>query len=155
MDPAVKLLLAELKDEDEVLRDRATAKLWHRWFHEKGITGLAALQQSQQLIDAGEFLAAETLLSDLIADLPDFAEAWNRRATLRYLQGRYRKSLYDCRVVLRLVPYHFGALHGLGLCHAALGEYREAIHAFHRALEIQPHGKANRMLLLECTARLS
>jgi len=155
MEPAVGRLLADLKAEDEAVRDRATSDLWHRWFHEKGMAGLDALQHSQRLIDAQEFEAAETTLSDLIADQPDFAEAWNRRATLRYMRSNYRKSLYDCRVVVRLVPYHFGALHGMGLCEAALGNFREAIHAFSRALEIQPHAQINRVLMLECTARLS
>lgn len=155
MEPAVERLLADLKNDDENIRDRATADLWHRWFHEKGIVGLDTLQHSQQLVDSEELDAAEIVLSDLIADLPDFAEAWNRRATLRYMQSRYRQSLYDCRVVVRLVPYHFGALHGMGLCHAALGDFREAIHAFSRALEIQPHAQVNRVLMLECTARLT
>ncbi|NJR71497.1 MAG: tetratricopeptide repeat protein [Synechococcales cyanobacterium CRU_2_2] len=142
-------------EDDLVARDRATARLWHHWFHEKGITGLEVLQRSQQLLDRQEFEAAEVVLCDLIAERPDFAEAWNRRATLRYLQGRYRQSLADCQVVVRLVPYHFGALHGMGLCHAALGELREAIQAFHRALEVQPHAQINRVLMLECTAKLS
>lgn len=155
MDPAIAALLKDLKREDEVARDRATAELWYRWFNEKGVTGLSVLQQSQRLLDAQQFDAAEQVLSELIAERPDFAEAWNRRATLRYLQSRYRQSLHDCRVVVRLVPYHFGALHGQGLCHAALGEFREAIQAFHRALEIQPHSQVNRVLMLECTARLS
>ncbi len=155
MESAVERLLADLKDDEEAVRDRATEALWHRWFHAKGMVGLDVLQHAQKLVEAEDFLAAETVLSDLIADLPDFAEAWNRRATLRYMQGRYRKSLYDCRVVVRLVPYHFGALHGMGLCHAALGDFREAIHAFNRALEIQPHAQINRVLMLECTARLS
>lgn len=155
MTPAIQALLDDLKHEDETVRDRATAALWHHWFHEKGVTGLTVLQRSQQLVDAEDFEAAEFILSELIADRPDFAEAWNRRATLRYLQSRYRQSLYDCQVVVRLVPYHFGALHGMGLCHAALGEFREAIQAFSRALEVQPHAQINRILMLECTARLS
>jgi tetratricopeptide (TPR) repeat protein len=155
MTPAIQSLLDDLKHEDELVRDRATVALWHHWFHEKGVTGLAVLQRSQQQLDAEDFEAAELTLSELIADLPDFAEAWNRRATLRYLQSRYRQSLYDCQVVVRLVPYHFGALHGMGLCHAALGEFREAIQAFSLALDVQPHAQINRILMLECTARLS
>jgi Flp pilus assembly protein TadD len=56
--------------------------------------------------------------------------------------------------VLKLNPVHFGALHGLGLCHAALGNYSAAIRAFRSALEIQPHAIENQRLILECTARL-
>jgi tetratricopeptide (TPR) repeat protein len=58
-------------------------------------------------------------------------------------------------MVIRLNPFHFGALHGLGLCHAALEEYREAIQAFYRVLKIQPYSLENQRLFLECTARLN
>lgn len=58
-------------------------------------------------------------------------------------------------MVIELNPIHFGAIHGLGLCHAALGDYSAAIAAFRRALEIQPYALENQRLILECTARLS
>jgi tetratricopeptide (TPR) repeat protein len=64
-------------------------------------------------------------------------------------------AISDCEQVLRLNPVHFGALHGLGICHAALGEYSLAIQAFRRALEIQPYSLENQRFLLECSARLS
>ncbi|MCU0570666.1 MAG: tetratricopeptide repeat protein [Oculatellaceae cyanobacterium Prado106] len=151
----IDALLQDLKDPDEAVRDEATAELWRLWFHQKGTYGLELLEESQTLINAGEFLEAEALLTDLIADQPDFAEAWNRRAVLYYLTEQYRKSLTDCKKVIDLNPVHFGALHGMGLCYAALGDYADAIYAFRRALEIQPHALINQKLLLECTARLS
>jgi tetratricopeptide (TPR) repeat protein len=50
---------------------------------------------------------------------------------------------------------HFGALHGMGLCHIALGEYREALTAFHQALAVQPYSLENQRMILECTAKLN
>ncbi len=97
---------------------------------------------------------AEALLSQLIQDWPDFAEAWNRRAVLYFMMKQYKKALEDCQQVIGLNPIHFGALHGLGLCYAALGNYPEAIKAFRQALEIQPYSVENQRLILECTARL-
>ena len=156
MDQAlIDRLLENLKNPDEAVRDRATEELWRIWFEQKGVIGLEVLRRAQVLLDAGEFVQAETVLTDLVTVQPDFAEAWNRRAVLYYTQERYRKSLTDCQEVIRLNPVHFGALHGLGICHAALGEYRAAIQAFQRALEIQPYALINQMLMLECTARLS
>lgn len=154
MDPSVQSLLDDLKSPDEERRDRATQALWHRWFHQKGMTGLEQLQRAQYLMDVDDFPAAEAVLTELIAAQPDFSEAWNRRAVLRYTQKRYKQAIMDCKTVLRLVPYHFGALHGMGLCYAAVGQYRDAIRIFHRALEVQPHVTINRVLLLECTTRL-
>ena len=148
-------LLAALKHEDPEVRSQATQELWRRWFEQKGIAGLEQIRQAQVLLEIGEKLQAEAVLTQLTQDLPDFAEAWNRRAVLYYIQGKYRKSLADCQQVVQLNPIHFGALHGIGLCHVALGEYREAISAFRRALEIQPHSVENQRFILECTARLS
>ncbi len=151
----IDALLEDLKNPDETVREKATIELWRIWFHQKGLYGLEMIEQSQVLLESGEVLKAEAVLTELVQDQPDFAEAWNRRAVLYYLTEQYRKSLSDCQKAVELNPVHFGAIHGVGLCHAALGEYDRAIHAFRRALEIQPHALINQRLLLECTARIS
>ncbi len=151
----LEVLLQSLKQADEYQRELATASLWQQWFYQKGEAGHQRLQAAQTLVEDQRLDAAESLLSALVAELPDFAEAWNRRAVLYYIQHRYREGLADCQRVIDLVPYHFGALHGLGLCYAALGQYQEAIQAFRRALVVQPYALVNQRLILECTARLS
>lgn len=150
----VNKLLNALQDEDEGVRQEATDGLWRMWFEQKGMAGTHLLMESQTLLEAGQMAAAETLLDDLIRDQPDFAEAWNRRAVLHFMQGRYERAIADCEQTIELVPYHFGALHGLGLCLASQGNYEAAIAAFRRALDVQPHATINQRLLLECTARL-
>jgi tetratricopeptide (TPR) repeat protein len=153
--PDIQALLEDLKNPDSNAREQATRELWRIWFTQKGIYGLELLERSQMLMEAKKFQEAETLLNQLIADQPDFAEAWNRRAVLYFVQQNYRKSLADCEQVEALNPIHFGAIHGKGLCYAALGNYVAAIQAFRRALEIQPYAIANQRLILECNARLS
>lgn len=151
----INLLLADLKNPEEIVRKRANQELWGIWFQQKGVSGLEILQQSQLLLESGEIAQAEAVLTQLLNNQPDFAEAWNRRAVLYYTQRQYQKSLHDCEIVVKLNPIHFGALHGLGLCLIALQEYRAAIQAFRRALEIQPYAWENQRLILECTAQLS
>lgn len=151
---SVNQLLEDLKKPDEAVRNRATQELWRIWFHQKGIYGLELIQRSQILLEAGEVAQAEAALTELINDQPDFAEAWNRRAVLYYTLGQYKKAIADCETVIKLNPVHFGALHGLGLCYAAIADYRAAIQAFRKALEIQPYALVNQRLILECTARL-
>lgn len=151
----ISLLLEDLKNPNETVRSRATNELWRIWFQQKGMYGLELLERSQILLEVGEFARAEAVLTELIQDQPDFAEAWNRRAILYYLQKEYQKSMRDCQKVLDLNPIHFGALHGLGLCHAALEEYGEAIQTFRKALAIQPHSLENQKMILECTAQMS
>ncbi|MDJ0801175.1 MAG: tetratricopeptide repeat protein [Calothrix sp. MO_167.B12] len=150
----IQPLLENLRDPNEEIREEATKKLWRIWFQQKGIYGLEMIERSQKLMDAGKINQAETLLNRLIKEQPDFAEAWNRRGFLYYSIGDYQKSLADCKKVIEINPVHFGALHGIGLCEAALGKYHQAIQAFSRALEIQPYSVVNQKLVLECTLRL-
>ena len=154
-EPSISALLEDLKNPDENVRQQATAELWSIWFYQKGRYGVELIERSQMMIEAGNVTQAEALLTELIKDQPDFAEAWNRRAVLYYTLGQYEKSRDDCQEVIKLNPVHFGALHGLGLCNVALGDYSAAIQAFQKALLIQPYALANQKLLLECTARLS
>ncbi len=153
--PPIETLLAALKDEDEAKRTVATDTLWQIWFNQKGEPGQHILQRSQILLAEGLLDEAEALLTDTINNFPDFTEAWNRRAVLYFLQNHYEAAIADCQRVIDMVPYHFGALHGLGLCYASLGRYPEAIRAFDRALDVQPYATINRRLILECTARMS
>lgn len=152
---SIEILLADLKNPDESVRNSATQQLWQIWFQQKGAYGLELLIRSQKLLEAGEAEQAEALLTDIIQDQPDFAEAWNRRAALYYTIGQHQKSLADCRMVVQLNPAHFGAWHGIGLCYAATASYPQAIQAFRKALEIQPYALINQKLILECTAMLS
>jgi tetratricopeptide (TPR) repeat protein len=154
-EPLINSLLEDLKNPDEKVRERATAELWRIWFYQKGRYGMELIERSELLLAAGDTSQAEALLTELITAQPDFAEAWNRRAVLYYTLGQYEKSRDDCLKVIKLNPIHFGALNGLGLCHAALGDYSAAIQAFRKALEIQPYALVNQRLILECTARLS
>jgi tetratricopeptide (TPR) repeat protein len=153
--PRISDLLDNLKDTDETVRQRATQSLWQIWFLQKGYYALHKLEQSQMLLESGSVEKAERLLTDIIADLPDFAEAWNRRAVLYYLQGKYERAIADCQQVIMLNPIHFGALHGLGLCYMATENYGEAMQSFRRALELQPYSLENQRMMLECTARIS
>ena len=147
-------LLLDLKSSDVNIRERATSQLWRIWFWQKGKIPLERIEESERLLLEGDIAAASSILDDLVDALPDFAEAWNRRAVLLFTIKNYERAIADCEMVLKINPVHFGALHGLGLCHAALGNYSAAIRAFRSALEIQPHAIENQRLILECTARL-
>lgn len=151
----IPALLDDLRNTNEAVRDRASRELWRLWFEQKGTIGLETLRRVQLLLEMRDLDKAARLLNKLISQQPDFAEAWNRRAVLHYVQGRYWEAIADCQEAIRLNPIHFGALHGLGLCHMAIGNYRSAIHAFHRALEVQPFSIENQRLILECTLKLT
>ena len=69
---------------------------------------------------------------------PDFAEGWNKRATVHWLLGNYQDSLDDIDKTLALEPRHFGALSGRGLVYINLEEWELALQAFDDALDVYP-----------------
>lgn len=154
-DSFLQRLLTDLKSSDEPTREWATQELWRLWFYQKGEAGFAELERSQMLLEEGNLAQAEIVLCELIQAEPDFAEAWNRRAVLYFSQKSFAKAIADCREVLALNPVHFGALNGLGLCYAAIGDHRAAISSFRRALDVQPYSLENQRMILECTRLLS
>jgi len=89
-------------------------------------------------LQVGDFKVAGPILDQLVKDQPDFAEAWNRRATLYYVEGKYEESLADIDKVLALEPRHFGAVSGKGACLRALGRDAEALQAMKDAVAIDP-----------------
>ena len=148
-------LLHQLRSANPSVRSEATQLLWQWWFGAAGPEGEQQLQEAERLVEQDRHEEAETLLNSIIAAQPDFAEAWNRRATLRYVQRRYAESLADCEEVVQREPAHFGAWHGLGLCLLAQHRYDRAAAAFRRALEIQPFAQANHELLRTCLSKLN
>lgn len=81
---------------------------------------------------------ADQCFTQLITIAPEFAEGWNKRATLRYLMHRFEESISDCKRTLELNPYHFGAASGMGMCLAKVGDYHAALAAFELAMFLNP-----------------
>ena len=89
--------------------------------------------------DAGDLRQAIATFTRIIEIKPDFAEAWNKRATLYFLVGDLRKSLADCDEVMKRNPNHFGALAGYALIYARLEYYDRALEYSRRALQVNPN----------------
>jgi tetratricopeptide (TPR) repeat protein len=124
-----------LKDEDPLVRKFAHDALWEIWLRGGTVDHAWQLRQAIQVGDAAQTLAA---LDDLIAEAPNFAEAYNQRAIVLFRRGEYARSASDCQAALRLNPFHFGAAAGLGQCFLKQKKPRAALRAFKQALEINP-----------------
>jgi tetratricopeptide (TPR) repeat protein len=83
--------------------------------------------------------AAVAIFTRVIERKPEFAEGWNKRATVYYLMGEYDKSLHDCDEVMKRNPVHFGALSGYGQIYLQLGKPERALPYFERALAVNPN----------------
>lgn len=81
---------------------------------------------------------ANLLLDEVVDMAPEFAEGWNRRATLRYLVGDHEGSLSDIEKVIALEPRHFGALAGRAMIHAAAERWQPALADYRAALAVNP-----------------
>jgi tetratricopeptide (TPR) repeat protein len=131
--------LAAIRGADPALVARAEAALWQMWCH-AGIPDVDRLfREGVEAIERQELEAAQGVFTRIIERAPQFAEGWNKRATIRYMAEDFAGAIADCEETLRRNPHHFGALSGQGLCHMALGQYREAAALFRRTLEVHPH----------------
>jgi tetratricopeptide (TPR) repeat protein len=136
--------LALLRGDDPVDVARAEQALWQMWTR-SGIAEVdAAFLEGVQAMERRDFDEAERIFTRIVRRAPDFAEGWNKRATVRYLAENYDGAIADCEATLARKPHHFGALSGQGLCHVALGQHREAAALFRRTLAVHPHLAAAR-----------
>ena len=138
-DPRLDALFVQLKNaESREAAERAEQSIWDIWMVSGNGVADSEMLQGLQALNRKDGEGALAAFTRAIEAQPDFAEAWNKRATVNYLLGRHGDSVQDIRRTLELEPRHFGALSGLGLIHLVRGREREALAAFDSALEIHP-----------------
>ena len=113
-------------------------EIWKKWYERDDDNGGERMSTAVEAMNAGRYTIALAALNSLVDEEKDFAEAWNRRATVHYLLGNYEQSLADIEQTLLLEPRHFGALSGIGLIMLQVGDEEKALHAFEQVLEISP-----------------
>jgi tetratricopeptide (TPR) repeat protein len=132
-------LIGALRDPDEVVRTLAEHSVWQVWSRSGDPAVDALFQTGVEQMSRREASQAIDTFSEIIRRKPDFAEAWNKRATIRFLVGDYERSLEDCHEVLARNPSHFGVLAGYGQIYLALDQPERALEYFERALQINPN----------------
>lgn len=143
------LLHERLRDESSFVRNFAEQGLWLLWSRSGDPEVDRLMARGTEAMQAGRHDEAIGFFSVAIDRKPEFAEAWNRRATVYYLAGQYEKSIADCREVLKRNPRHFGALSGMGQIYFQLEDWASALGWYRRALEVNPN-----MLGVEMNIRL-
>lgn len=139
-DPRLDALFARLvATQDEAEAQVIESFIWTIWLEAHDDTLNQIMAQGTRDMQVGDLDSAIDRFTNLIEMAPDFAEAWNKRATVYYMIGRYDDAIEDCMQVLAREPRHFGALSGLGLIYQARGEDAEALAWYRRALEQNPH----------------
>jgi tetratricopeptide (TPR) repeat protein len=134
-----RALRQALRDTDAETRAIAEQALWRLW-ERSGNPQIDRLYLAGvEQMKSGDLHPAIATFTRIIRLKPEFAEGWNKRATLYFLAGEYGKSLADCAQVIKRNPHHFGALAGYGQIYLRLEDYTRARDYFRRALEVNPN----------------
>jgi tetratricopeptide (TPR) repeat protein len=135
----LEALFARLASTNDALEgDTIVEEIWRIWLASGRPEIDAIMQNALALVEAGRPQAAMPLLDSIVERAPEWAEGWNKRATVLYLIDEYERSLADIDRVLALEPRHFGALAGRGLIHIAQENYRAALDDYRRARAVNP-----------------
>lgn len=139
-DPRLDELFAVLHTTDSTRNARrAEQAIWAVWIDHQDAQRRAAMARGIAAMNSQRLTDALTIFDGLIEVAPDYAEAWNKRATIYFLMGDYDASIADIDRTLDLEPRHFGALSGLGQIRIAQRDPEGALRAFEDALLVNPH----------------
>lgn len=141
-------LLRALRDADAATRANAEQALWQIWGRSDDPQIDALYRKGVEQMNGGELQPGIATFTRIVGLKPEFAEGWNKRATLYFMAGEYRKSLADCAEVIKRNPYHFGALAGYGQIYLKLEDYARSLEYFRRALELNPNMDSVRLSIL-------
>jgi tetratricopeptide (TPR) repeat protein len=139
-DPRLAALFKKLKGSISDGEARATeVQIWQIWIAHKNPEIEKLMRRGIAAFSANDRDAALDAFSGVVKYDKNFAEGWNKRATVEYALGDFEASVADIERTLALEPRHFGALSGLGQIYLALNKKPLALKAFRAALAIDPH----------------
>ncbi|WP_299473562.1 tetratricopeptide repeat protein [uncultured Roseibium sp.] len=123
-------------------------EIWQSWIEAAPTPQLkskveAAMRKREQY----DFQGGKDILDEVVKEAPDYAEGWNQRAFILFLQGNYETSLNDIERVLELEPRHFGALSGKAMIYMTLGRIKLGQETLREAVEIHPYLQERSMLI--------
>ena len=145
-------LFKKLKNSKTVEAKEIENKIWKIWVthpseDRRGYRLTELLAQGSIFINQRKLSDAYLLFSQIIIEDPKWSEAWNKRATVLYLMGKYEESQNDINKVLKLEKRHFGALSGQGLVQTKLKNYDKAIESYKEVQKIYPSMEAPKVMI--------
>ena len=140
-DQELQQLFRQLENAaDPNAADLVTSQIWNRWMSTSGDESVnEMMEHGTYFMQIGHLPLAEDIFTKIIDDHPDYAEAWNKRATVRFMRQNWRGSEADIAEVLSLEPKHFGALSGLGMIKLYQGDLPTALSIYEQVLTIHPY----------------
>jgi tetratricopeptide (TPR) repeat protein len=139
-DQKIDALLQTLKTTtDDTVAAQAENSLSAIWLDSGSPTVNLMMEWTLAAMKAKNYPLAFDYLDRILTLKPDYAEGWNTRATVYFLDEDYGHAVADIEHVLKIEPRHFGALSGLGAILREVGKDKQALEVFQQALAIDPH----------------
>jgi tetratricopeptide (TPR) repeat protein len=129
-------------------------RIWRLWLDadDAGLNRL--MQQGIVALNDRRYAAALEAFDRMVEQAPEFAEGWNKRATVHFLMGNWQASVRDIQQTLALEPRHFGALFGLGMIYDTLKQPEAALRSFEATLALNPHSGSTRQRIEQLREQL-
>jgi tetratricopeptide (TPR) repeat protein len=154
-DPRLDVLFRRLQSTSDAAEARAVEqRIWRVWLEADDARLNRLMQQGIAAMQNQQYATALQAFDRMVEQAPEFAEGWNKRATVHFLMGNWRASVQDIRQTLALEPRHFGALFGLGLIYDALEQPAAALRSFEATLALNPHSASTRLKVEELREQL-
>ena len=143
---------ARLEDLFEILSTTAsdiqinevTSSIWDIWHETNDPSIEADFSRGLESMRTGDLIMAVAFFTQVIDKNPNFAEGWNKRATVYYMLGKFDASMMDIHETLKLEPRHFGAMDGMGLIFIHLEQFDKAIDIYDQMLKIFPNNSSTK-----------
>jgi len=132
--------LLETDKEEEI--NNITLNIWEIWLESNDSNIENDFYEGLKSMRKGDLQMSVVFFTRVIEKKPTFAEAWNKRATVYYMLGKFDKSMFDINETLKLEPRHFGAMDGMVLILLHQQEYEKAIEIYEQILKIFPKSKS-------------
>ena len=144
----LNILFDQLKDENIESSNLIEQQIWSLWStHPTDEKLTAKLKEGSQFVRNQQLIKAKQIFTEVINLDKNWAEAWNKRATVLYMLGEFQKSQDDIDKVLALEARHFGALAGQGLVNIQLKNYEKAIQSYEKAQKIYPTMRSPKIMI--------
>ena len=132
------------KTESDIQINEVTSSIWDIWYETNDPSIEADFYRGLESMRTGDLLMAISFFTRVIDNNPDFAEGWNKRATVYYMLGKFDASMMDIHETLKLEPRHFGAMDGMGLIFIHLEQFDKAIDIYDQMLKIFPNNSSTK-----------
>ena len=114
-------------------------KIWNIWItNGSNQKNNSEMSKGVTLLNNGNLNKALKVFLNLCEVEPEWAEPFNKVATIKFLQKDYLTSIKYIELTLEKERRHFGAISGLAQINLRLGRFENALKNINHALQIHP-----------------